>query len=894
MVGILVKGATDYDSAGCVSTYAQSGRGETMSGVLTLMAFITRMAQSTRVTTCGVESAPPLVTRSPGFATPTPPPTMSLIQIVVAAATVSCGATLTGDTRNGVAILGNNAKDVLYKFRVQVTTQVTFATCGSAFDTALRLYTTAGVIAGSDALAYNDDTSVCSGSTTHSLITLLVQPSTQYIVVVEGFGSSAGAFQLAMTCTARGGTVPPTTVSPTTVAPTTSTPTTSNPTTANTPVTAPPSGPASMSPSPAGASLADIIAAAPAITCNSVATGSTIGGTTLVGNPSPETFFRLTLTEEVLSNISTCRSSFDTYLRLYNAVTLAAGGEPITTNDDHGGGSCTDPRASVMTGTLAAGVYIIVVEGFAGMSGDYKLEVSCGSGSDITLAGALQQSESLQCGTSATPTVVSGNTANGEPLIGYRARDVLYRFTLTAPKEVTLSTCGSSFDTYLQLFEEATILAGGAAIYVNDDGATGNGGCARLLDVYGIHSHIRRVLTPGSYVVVVEGYQEAMGPYELSFECADSVSVAYAVSAAQPLTCGSTLSGTTADGVSLLGNDAADLFFSVDVPRSMDLWISTCGSTFDTYLRLFNRSTLLTIPGGSFGLDSGGLRSDDATCGSAVTLQSVIEVDDAPVGQYIVVVEGFARSEGAYQLSLECPTPTITATATTTAAATTRPGATAAEVRAACTSSTATAVTQSCFDTIGEYGFGAINSSVVSAACPGGLDYNGIADVTEACAAAVLPHFNSLATSRLDAAVSACAGATPTLISNACFAAIGDVVPSSVTDVACPENPDTRTQVSETCAAAVLAFLASAATTTVDPSSNSSSTNDDDDNTGVIIGVIVALLVCIAIGVLIVVMMKKNEKEPEMVISNTHAPGPVPGMGSARGGIENPMYTAAP
>ena len=200
-----------------------------MSGVLTLMPYATRQAASATATTCGGDGQPPLVTRAPGYVAPTPPPTRSISDILASAQTIQCGASVTGDTANGVAIIShtNVAKEVLFRFTVSTSAEVTLSTCGSSFDTYLQLYTTAGIIAGASPLAYNDDSNVCTNGF-HSIITHEVAAGTEYVIVVEGFNSNEGVFQLTLSCNGPQPTQrPPSTAPPANSPPSTPPPITS-------------------------------------------------------------------------------------------------------------------------------------------------------------------------------------------------------------------------------------------------------------------------------------------------------------------------------------------------------------------------------------------------------------------------------------------------------------------------------------------------------------------------------------------------------------------------------------------------------------------------------------------------------------------------------------------
>ena len=138
-------------------------------------------------------------------------------------------------------------------------------------------------------------------------------------------------------------------------------------------------------------------------------------------------------------------SGYDTYLRLHTAVGLAAGGGELQTNDDNSDGICARSLDSAISITLPEGAYVIVVEGYSTMQGTFKLNLDCRAAGSVAsdLQTAVATASSLQCGVNIT-----GNTANGEPFLGNRARDILYRFTVTDDEDfqVTVSTCGSSYE----------------------------------------------------------------------------------------------------------------------------------------------------------------------------------------------------------------------------------------------------------------------------------------------------------------------------------------------------------------------------------------------------------------------------------------------------------------
>ncbi len=86
--------------------------------------------------------------------------------------------------------------------------------------------------------------------------------------------------------------------------------------------------------------------------------------------------------------------------------------------------------------------------------------------------------------------------------------DAFYRFTNSACQSlVSISLCGSAFDTYLHLLNSS-----GTEIAVNDD----NGPLCS-----GSQSSIRMILPAGTYYIVVEGYTVNFGTYSLNVSATD-------------------------------------------------------------------------------------------------------------------------------------------------------------------------------------------------------------------------------------------------------------------------------------------------------------------------------------------------------------------------------------
>ncbi|PWG78023.1 hypothetical protein DDR33_24475, partial [Pararcticibacter amylolyticus] len=175
---------------------------------------------------------------------------------------------------------------------------------------------------------------------------------------------------------------------------------------------------------------------------------------------------------------------------------LDANGYTISTNDDSDCGS----QSVISQPSLSSGTYYVVVEGYSTYTGDYNLEISSNSyGSPTTGA---NQYYPILAGTFSNSGSYTHTLNNADPCltndIGQPSNDIYYQFTLTSTATVTLSHCGSTFDTYLYLLNSS-----GGLINQNDDNSE--------LECPGSQSWLQTTLSAGTYYVVSEGYGSGTG-----------------------------------------------------------------------------------------------------------------------------------------------------------------------------------------------------------------------------------------------------------------------------------------------------------------------------------------------------------------------------------------------
>ena len=116
------------------------------------------------------------------------------------------------------------------------------------------------------------------------------------------------------------------------------------------------------------------------VPCGSTITGTTVGRPSLLGNPSPEVSFAFSAPAAGVVAFSTCGSSFDTRLLLFQGASLLAGchgGTLVRGAVPNGAALCTSCPSNAhetLSATLSSGATVtVVVEG----GGELRLHLCC-------------------------------------------------------------------------------------------------------------------------------------------------------------------------------------------------------------------------------------------------------------------------------------------------------------------------------------------------------------------------------------------------------------------------------------------------------------------------------------------------------------------------------------
>lgn len=214
---------------------------------------------------------------------------------------------------------------------------------------------------------------------------------------------------------------------------------------------------------------------------------------------------------------------------------------------------------------------------------------------------------SVQCG-----DTITGSTVGASNMIGNMAGEALIPFTVEADTWLTISSCGSDFDTWLRVWDKHLTEQ---LCHCDDCGDCGN---RSVLDCH---------LPPGDYLIVVDGYSNKEGMFELEVTCGFQVG------------CGDSVTGSTYELASQVGDGSGEAHIPFSVEEALEITVSSCNSDFDTWLRVWNAELTEEI-----------CHCDDCgACGTRTVLDCQL-----PPGDYVIVVDGYQEREGNYEIEIAC------------------------------------------------------------------------------------------------------------------------------------------------------------------------------------------------------------------------------------------------
>ncbi|MFN0057959.1 MAG: hypothetical protein ACKVX7_05815, partial [Planctomycetota bacterium] len=335
-----------------------------------------------------------------------------------------------------------------------------------------------------------------------------------------------------------------------------------------------------------------------------------------------------------------CGSNYDTRISVYPAGCPATGA--LGCNDDAAPcGLDSILNVAVTSGTA----YLIQVAGFVAAVGDGVIVVTCIPPATNDLCSAPV---SLTTGVSAAFTTL-GAAADGPAFTCGTAGtspDIWFTWTADCTVNARVSTCGSTLNTRLQIFD---IAAGcppvGAPIVCNDAGA-----CGLSADV---------IFTPTlgtTYLIqVASSTTTATGVGSIVITCItpppnDECSAPIALTVGAAPTAFDTIAAVSSTTLFACGTAGVgiDLWYSFTASCPVNTRVSTCGSTLNTRIQIFDAAA---------GCPPVGLPlicNDAGTCGTAA------DVIFTPVtgATYLIQLAGnTATAVGAGTIAVSCSAP---------------------------------------------------------------------------------------------------------------------------------------------------------------------------------------------------------------------------------------------
>jgi hypothetical protein len=206
--------------------------------------------------------------------------------------------------------------------------------------------------------------------------------------------------------------------------------------------------------------------------------------------------------------VSLCGSLYDTKVALYQGTNCPVTSPPLACNDDYAPcGLDSQITANVTQGQS----YKLRVGGFLGATGTGTIMITCG---DIGGPANDDCEDSLSVSDGATVFSTIGATTDGPPsslcnffMDNQVNQDIWYHYTATCSEMLTVSLCGSGYDTKAAIYEGSSCV--GNILSCNDDSC-------------GLQSVTSAPVTQGqTYKIRIGGYGAAVGTGTMTITCGE-------------------------------------------------------------------------------------------------------------------------------------------------------------------------------------------------------------------------------------------------------------------------------------------------------------------------------------------------------------------------------------
>lgn len=269
----------------------------------------------------------------------------------------------------------------------------------------------------------------------------------------------------------------------------------------------------------------------------------------------------------------------------------------------------------------------------------------------ITIVATLpnnQCANALRIGTGNFSGTTVGATQDGPTACGASPAgpDVWYAFTATCYGQLSVSTCGSAFDTLISVHTGCPATTANQLNCNDDCDLFGPGYCNPSFQ----SCLVTEAVLGQTYYIRVSGYSGSTGTFTLHVNCYtlnDTCAFATPIApAGHGNITGSTV-GTTCDGPAACGSHPAgpDVWYSFTPVCSGTLDVTTCNSSFDT---------ILSIHTGCPGTLANQVACDDDGCnGSGSPLTSrIIGMPITGGVTYYIRISGYNGATGAYSMDV--------------------------------------------------------------------------------------------------------------------------------------------------------------------------------------------------------------------------------------------------
>ncbi|MGD8786030.1 MAG: GEVED domain-containing protein [Phycisphaerales bacterium] len=358
-------------------------------------------------------------------------------------------------------------------------------------------------------------------------------------------------------------------------------------------------------------------------------------------NISRNIWYCYTATCTGCATVSLCGSSFDTKLAVYEECsTEPSSSNLLRCNDDYCGRQ-SETRFPVIAGYK----YLIEIAGFSSAFGEGLLTISCDSGAeppsndDWSNAASVGNVSGLSFDTSCATFDGAGHCSSGP--------NIWYCYTAPYTCNVTVSLCGSSFDTMLGLYDSCSSYPNYSRLISCDDDSCNRQSMLTFAAIAG-----------ESYLIEVGSYTGASGEGILTISCDgieppeelvnDDCENATHIGNVANLPFDTTEAQFDGPGYCMTSKN---IWYCYSAPTTGEATVSLCGSSFDTKLAIYDGCGCSPSPSDLIGCN------DDA-CGR----QSEITFEAIAGNNYLIEIGGWTDTdygEGILNVSSEGAEPGV-------------------------------------------------------------------------------------------------------------------------------------------------------------------------------------------------------------------------------------------